>query len=150
LKTKKNKIILFSPVCVSASHFMGPLDQIFLICYNLTSFDRHFTIKTKISLTRVTDLCISSTFNSCRKKSDSESDGVSSTCNLCTRRLNLFGFHLPIPISAGTFFSAAAFVLGGLALRFYYDRTANRNLSPAESRNLVCQHYLITLLSPTS
>ena len=59
------------------------------------------------------------------------------SCNVCTRRFTVFGFRFPIPLSAGTFFSVTALIFGGIALNFYYDRTANRNLSPAESRNLV-------------
>jgi hypothetical protein len=76
--------------------------------------------------------------SNCRKRHDSGDGSGGRSCNICKRRFKVCGHGVPIPLSAGTFFSMAAFVLGGIALIFYYDRTANRNLSPAESRNLVC------------
>ncbi len=44
--------------------------------------------------------------------------------------------EIPVLLSAGSFFALAALVMGILAVVFYTSRNANRNLSPAESRNL--------------
>ena len=37
---------------------------------------------------------------------------------------------------AGSFFAIFAFILVAIGLMFYIERSANRNLSPAESKNL--------------
>ena len=46
------------------------------------------------------------------------------------------GQKIPVLISAGSLFAIAAIFLGGFASYFYLNRSANRNLSPAASRNL--------------
>lgn len=75
---------------------------------------------------------------------DDDSSGCCSCCTGCFRctvatvdnTVRLCGRKVPIFISAGTFFSISAFILGSIAAVFYLDRSANRNMSPAESRNL--------------
>lgn len=42
----------------------------------------------------------------------------------------------PVFISAGSVFAIFAVVIGAFAAKFYLNRSANRNYSPAESRNL--------------
>jgi len=43
---------------------------------------------------------------------------------------------IPALISPGTFFSILALLFGAIGIAFYVNRSANRNLTPAESRNL--------------
>jgi hypothetical protein len=51
--------------------------------------------------------------------------------------------RIPVIFSAGSIFALVAFILGSIAFTFYIDRSANRNLSPAESRalNEPCSFY---------
>eukprot|EP00095_Tigriopus_kingsejongensis_P000166 maker-scaffold487_size158652-snap-gene-0.34 protein:Tk00166 transcript:maker-scaffold487_size158652-snap-gene-0.34-mRNA-1 annotation:"sid1 transmembrane family member 1" len=44
--------------------------------------------------------------------------------------------RIPIFISGGFIFAVLSFICAVLAITFYLDRSANRNLSPAESRNI--------------
>jgi len=46
------------------------------------------------------------------------------------------GRQIPCFVSAGSVFALASFLLGALAASFYTARSANRNYSPAESREL--------------
>jgi len=50
--------------------------------------------------------------------------------------MSVRGRQIPCFISAGSLFALASFALGLTALVFYTDRSANRNYSPAESREL--------------
>ena len=43
---------------------------------------------------------------------------------------------MKVPLSAGTFFAIMALISCVFAVYFYVNRSANRNLSPAESRDL--------------
>jgi hypothetical protein len=79
----------------------------------------------------------------CRRNPDSGDGGR--RCNVCTRSFTVFGVTIPTPLSAGTFFSASAFAFGITAVIFYLDRTANRNLTPAESRELVDYFFHVFL-----
>ena len=69
-------------------------------------------------------------------------------CNSCTRSegtdtvdgqfakydIDYCGKKCPVIISAGSMFALFAIILAVIAASFYLDRSANRNLSPAESR----------------
>merc|ERR1719351_746693 len=59
-------------------------------------------------------------------KKTEEEDESQSKC----QRINCFKYH-PGPV-----FAILALVLGLIAIHFYQARSANRNLTPAESRNL--------------
>ena len=50
--------------------------------------------------------------------------------------MELGSHRIPCLLSAGSFFAISALVIGAFAGTFYVSRSANRNLSPAESRNL--------------
>ena len=57
-------------------------------------------------------------------------------CFLCRYSVEIRNRRIPCLLSAGSFFALAALVMGAIAGTFYLSRSANRNLSPAESRNL--------------
>ena len=57
-------------------------------------------------------------------------------CDVCRHKFKMGSLTLRCPLSTGSFFTVMAIVLFGVALGFYRGRNANRNLSPAESRNL--------------
>ena len=58
-------------------------------------------------------------------------------------QVKIMNRQIPCFLSAGSFFAISAVVLGAIASQFYLDRNANRNLSPAESRNLnaECRYF---------
>ena len=109
-----------------------------LWCYILISkiYDQRKNVSHLVLLILAGNLMLYLLYYIIRKimRNNLESDFVTKTNR---QRLNFFNDKISIPaFNSGMFFAFLAFGFGIIAIFFYQQRSAHRNLTPAQSRNL--------------